>query len=299
MSKLKKLINEPLMGYYFINSKLDRTRFFKAYFDLNRNNGIKSKYFLISFDCDTEKDADAAVVIHNRLKGMGVRSVFAVPGELIIKSHEKYKKIALDGGEFINHGYRIHTEWDNASNQYESTFFYDKTTKEAVKEDIVKGDKVIREILGLLPKGFRTPHFGTYQRRNELRYLHRVLRELNYSFSTSTVPYFGFRYGMAFNRFGITEIPVSGMWSEPLRILDSYSFYYTNFKNYNEDDYLREAGMIADVYSKPDACGLLNYYADPSHVFNKESFYDVVALFAETAKSVSFETLLSEIGDGR
>ena len=127
-------------------------------------------------------------------------------------------------------------------------------------------------------------------------YLHGILKELNYSFSTSTVPYFGFRYGLAFKSFGLFEIPVSGMWSEPLRILDSYSFYYVKFNNYSEDDYVREARQIVQMFSGSDACGLLNYYADPNHVHDKESFYKTIAEFAKVGQSINYEILLDKLG---
>ena len=48
-----------------------------------------------------------------------------------------------------------------------STLFYDQLTNDQVKDDIVKGHQNFIDVLNVLPLGFRTPHFGSYQKPNQ------------------------------------------------------------------------------------------------------------------------------------
>ena len=103
-------------------------------------------------------------------------AVYAVPGVLMRKSAEVYRRIADAGGEFINHGYHDHTYFDEARGRYASQFFYDRLPLETVRNDIIEGDRNIRETLGIVPKGFRAPHFGTFQKPAQLRFQHACSR---------------------------------------------------------------------------------------------------------------------------
>lgn len=146
----------------------------------------------------------------------------------------------------------------------------------------------------MVPQGFRAPHFGTFQRPDQLRFQHGVLRELGYAFSTSTVPLFSFRFGPAFRDFGVLELPVSGMGSRPLRILDSWGCFEAPGRRFGPADYVTQGRLMADRY-RALGVGLLNFYADPSHIHDRPEFFETVAYWASIARPVTYSQLLAEL----
>ena len=179
--------------------------------------------------------------------------------------------VAATGAEFLNHGGRSHTYFDTQRGEYRSNFFYDQQPRDVLKRDIEEGDRIVTEVIGKKPFGYRTPHFGTFQRPDQLLFLHKVLRDLHYTYSTSTTPFAGLRYGPAFTRFGLMEFPVSGQGSNPLSILDSWGCFRAPDRTLAAEDYKREAlGMARHLASGP---GILNFYADPCHVADQPIFF--------------------------
>jgi len=244
----------------------------------------------VSFDCDTDDDIGVAGDVHARLADMGVPAVFAVPGELLRAGEAVYRRIAEAGAEFINHGDRKHTYFDTALGRHASCFFYDQIGREAVRADVMAGDATLREVLGVAPRGFRTPHFGTFQRPAELQFLHGMLAGLGYAFSSSTVPLFGFRFGPVFRRFGVAELPVSGMGEHPLTTLDSWACFAAPDRVFDADDYRRQGQALAQALAGGGA-GILNVYADPSHVHGRGAFFETVAAWRRIAEPARFSDL--------
>ncbi|MCX7747159.1 MAG: polysaccharide deacetylase family protein [Clostridia bacterium] len=288
------LINNPMQLATYIGTLLNKDFLFKRYSNLSSDLGIKRLYFILSFDCDTEDDIKVVSKVHERLENMGVLPVYAVPGELLLKGEKEYRRIAESGSEFINHGYREHVFFDNLTNRYKSNFFYNQIPEELIKEDIVNGDNVLSDFLGLKIQGFRVPHFGHYQKNKQLKLIHTILKELGYKYSTSTVPLYGFIYGPIFSKFGLVEIPVSGMWSNPLRILDSYSFFYSQSKKF-KTSYYYESDSIRTYFEEKGLVGILNYYADPSHIANNDLFFKTIEHLTKVSYSISYEKLIEEL----
>jgi hypothetical protein len=294
LAKIGAVLSNPYRVLYSLRAKAGRDGLYRRYRRLAEQAGFHRLYFILSFDCDTHEDAGIALKVHHRLRTLGVTPTYAVPGELLNKSERVYREIAESGGEFINHGYRDHTYFDTARGYYASCFFYDQLPLQTVRDDIVQGDRNLRGTLGIVPKGFRAPHFGTFQKPSQLRFQHNVLQELGYSFSTSTLPLYAYRFGPAFREFGVMELPVSGMGSMPLRILDSWTCFAAPARRFSPDDFVRE-GRLAGENFRSLGIGLLNFYADPSHIHDRDEFFDVVAHWAKVAKPVSYGELLTEL----
>ena len=294
LAKIRSVLASPHRLLYSARAWGSRDSLDRRYRHLAEKAGFRKLFFVLSFDCDTREDADAALQVHERLKALGVPAVYAVPGVLLAKSADTYRRIADAGGEFINHGFHDHTYFDSALDRYASQFFYDQMPLEAVRGDIVEGDRILRGALGITPKGFRAPHFGTFQKPAQLRFQHAVLKELGYTFSTSTLPLYGYRFGPAFREFGLLELPVSGMGSMPLRILDSWTCFAAPARRFSPDDYARE-GRLAGDSLRSIGIGLLNFYADPSHIVDRPEFFETVAYWARLARPVTYAQLLSQI----
>lgn len=284
----------PAMVAHYAWSRAHAPSILSAYRRRARAAGLTRLEFILSFDCDTEADIAAAEDVHRRLAGLGIVASYAVPGELLRQGATAYRRIAETGAEFLNHGDRHHMYLDPATARYESCFFYDEEPRSAVEADIVGGDRAVTDVIGRKPAGFRTPHFGTFQRESELRFLHSVLGRLGYAYSTSTTPGFGLCYGPVFGRYGLPEIPVSGRGSDPFTILDSWSCFARPDRVLGPDDYAREAIALAEALA--DGPGLINYYADPSHVAGQPMFFEAMAQLVRRAAPTTFGKIAAMIG---
>lgn len=291
VSRARRLVPSPALTAERIRMRLEPASLFRRHAARARSAGLDSLYLVISFDCDRTEDAEVAWRVHERLLDLGVQPVYAVPGELIEQGGGVYRKIAGTGSEFLNHGGRTHTYFDEKRGRHAPCYFYDEVGPEAVSEDIAYGHRLVTKIIGTEPVGFRVPHFGTYQQRSQLRFLHGRLDELGYSFSTSTVPAWGLREGPVFRRFGLAELPVSGMASSPLEILDTWSCFEAPDRTRGPEDFLREAELLAHGHAAAGP-GVINVYGDPSHIVDRREFFDAIEVIATVARPSGYAEIL-------
>jgi hypothetical protein len=290
VSKMRFAAADPVLATYATWARLHPSSSLAQYRAKAARTGLDRLYLVLSFDCDTPDDIDVAWSVHERLLALGICPSYAVPGALLIEGADVYRRIAATGAEFLNHGGRSHTYFDTQRGEYRSNFFYDQQPRVILKRDIEEGDRIVTEVIGKKPVGYRTPHFGTFQRPDQLLFLHEVLRELQYTYSTSTTPVAGLRYGPAFTRFGLMEFPVSGQGSNPLSILDSWGCFRAPDRTLAAKDYKREAlGMARHLAPGP---GILNFYADPCHVADQPIFFETMAELTSMSKPVAYRDLM-------
>ncbi len=249
----------------------------------------KSK-LVLSFDCDTEEDIAVVWDVHSKLLDMGITPVYAVPGELLKKADKVYRKIHETGAEFINHGGREHTYFDTANNRHASCFFYDQQPFEIVEQDILQGHEALQDVLGITPTGWRTPHFGTFQKPEHLRFLYSVLKTMNYSFSTSTSPEMAYKNGPIYKKDGLLEIPVTGIFSEPLNIMDTWGYFEAHDRFRARDDYLKTSQSLAKFSSCYPI--FINIYGDPSHIYDKPEFFQAMKILVQASENMNYTQLL-------
>lgn len=256
-----------------------------------RTGLVRPKFALI-FDCDTQLDFKVLPSVHERLVGLGITPIYAVPGQLIEEGIDTYKTIAALGAEFINHGYLQHTVVDEKRTKYVSTLFYDQMPKHEIANDIKMGHRALVERLGIEPKGFRTPHFGTFQLQSNLDFLHRELKNLGYTFSSSTSPKFAYLKGPYFPNKGIFEIPVTGCPKWPMGIMDSFNFRFSGSLKFTPEVFERELQKAFTMMGK-GKLKRINMYVDPSQVYDWDGFFENVARFAPFAVA-NFESYLED-----
>jgi len=292
--KILSALKNPKQTSIKIQAKYAPERFYESYSSKCKNTGITEPLFILSFDCDTEKDITVAWDMHSQLMDMGIQSVYAVPGELLQKGEKTYKKILDSGSEFINHGYKDHTYFDQNLGYQRSCFFYDQQTKDIAENDIRRGHENLEKVLGVSAKGWRTPHFGTFEKPADLQFLHGILNDLNYNFSTSSKPHYGWSHGPIFNDYGLKEIPVTAMTKNPTAILDSWAFFEAPDKIYDGSDYLNEVQNLTNIISNRP--WLINLYADPLHIYDKPDFFKAMKHLANHTKSIQFNdfTIMTE-----
>ncbi|MFA7428596.1 MAG: hypothetical protein WCZ23_00400 [Rhodospirillaceae bacterium] len=276
-------------------TRRDPRVFFQRHEALAVAAGLADIYLVLSFDCDTEEDIAVAWDVHTRLMDMGVLPVYAVPGELLVRGIDTYGRIAETGAEFMNHGGRSHTFFNTVTGRDESCFFYDQQTREAVHEDIVTGDAILRRELNIAPQGFRTPHFGTFGHRKHLAFLYNEVKSLGYRYSSSTMPHVGDRRGPVHRPVpGLVEFPVTGRASAPMIILDSWSAFRAPDRTLTPEDYVCEGTALAEAMAGRRA-GLLNLYADPCHIAHEPAFFKAVVAWCRIAKPTSYQRLLDTL----
>lgn len=263
-----------------------------ALYRYKAKNILHKSYFILSFDCDTEEDISVVLDVHSKLEQIGITPVYAVPGELLKKGEKVYRKIYEKGAEFINHGGCEHTYFDKEKQRHASCFFYDKQSQKNLRSDIILGHKILNDVLGITPEGWRTPHFGTFQKQEDLKFLYDTLKELNYTFSSSTSPFMAYQYGPLFKKEGIIEIPVSGIYSEPLNIMDTWAYFAAPDRTKLPSEYVKAAREFSHFTSKYPT--LINIYGDPSHIHDKPEFFESMNLLVNTAQNINFTQLLEK-----
>lgn len=293
MRKYLQTLTNPTRTALHLLGRCQPAWLWRRHSRLARAAGLKKLYLVLSFDCDTPEDAAVVLELDERLRDMGLNPAYAVPGALLERAEKVYSRLLRRGAEFLNHGYTQHTYWNVDAGRYESCFFYDQLPRERVRQDIEEGHRSVTTVLGRKPAGFRVPHFGTFQSRAQLRFLHAVLKPLGYRYSSSTLPWHGFGDGPVSGHYGVLEFPVSGTFSHPLVIQDSWGFYAAPDRRRCPEDFLAEARAIADFARREPLVGILNYYADPAHVWDQPTFFAAVAAWKEVAEPATLEALCS------
>lgn len=254
----------------------------------NRNaaRGLGAPLLFLSFDCDTDLDIPAARTLAYRLRERGMESAFAVPGAQLMRGAETFRGMAGDGFEFLNHGARPHARWDGE--KYVPVTFYGEMSLEEVAHDIREGDRMVREVTGKAPLGFRAPHFGCFQAPEQIAFMHQICGELGYVYASTTMPALGLEHGSWFHSQGICEIPLTGSWREPLNIPDSWS-------NLSDRRHFALDSRFAELWRESLNAVLqqrlpliLCWYVDPAHVIDQQAFDETMTLLC--ASGIRFVT---------
>jgi hypothetical protein len=270
----KEAILDPCQFAFQMVGKCKPDWIFQYYSNKARKQGFNKLYIILSFDCDTPEDIPAAEKIHAYLSERGIKATYAVPGHILKAGKDVFQDLSEHGADFINHGALPHAE--KREGHYWPVTFYNKLPLSEVIDDIHQGHKIVTDVIGHPPIGFRAPHFGCVQNSYILKKIHHILRELGYLYSTSTIPFFGFRYGPIWKVNGIYEFPTSGSYNYPFKILDSWSHIISPSQPCVRDEY---AYQFIDTIKKLkiiNATGILNYYIDPAHVVSSMSFYNAL-----------------------
>ena len=265
---------------------------FAQYVKAARAANINKLYLFLSFDCDTDLDADAVMELHRFLSSRGIQATYAVPGAQLEKAAEVYGRLAREGGEFMNHGGLPHAMWQD--DRWVGITFYNTMPQDDVVRDIHNGHRIVTEVTGKTPLGFRAPHFGCYQQPEQMDLMHRTAASLGYRYCSTTLPSNGLLHGPAYPVHGLVEFPCFGSARYPETILDSWT-YLTDRVNYSLGDaYYELFAETVDAMLKHELPGVLTWYGDPCHVMDQPPFIRAMELIADRGvPSVSGSDLLA------
>lgn len=243
--------------------------------------GVDRLYLLLTFDCDTDGDIDVAAAFDADLRRRGIAAGYAVPGSQLHKGAEVWRRVAEHGAEFLNHGGRAHAEFRDG--RYWPITFYEQLSTDDVVADITLGDRIVRDVTGATPTGFRAPHFGSFQAPEQLDLVYRTVAALDYRYCSTTTPALALERGpIVAAGHGIAELPTFGSYRNPTTLLDSWT-YLTDRVHYTLGETYHElfAETVVEM-SERRIPGLLTYYCDPSHVAGQRPFekaLDVIAKY--------------------
>jgi len=244
------------------------------YSELASRSGFSGLSLFLSFDCDTDEDAEAAESLEPWLQDLRVKTTYAVPGEQLERAAKTYRSLRETGATFINHGGQAHAA--PGGERYVPVTFYDKMSTQEVQADIRRGHKICTEVLGTQPKGFRAPHFGSIQTDDQLAPVYDVARELGYTFCSTTIPRVALENGPVVERNGICEIPLFGSLYAPTSILDSWT-HLEDRKNYRlSSQFFDLFKQTVDFMIERRLGGILSYYVDPAHVVGQAPFLEAM-----------------------
>jgi len=170
--------------------------------------------YILSFDCDYEKDIKELPKLLDVLKKFSIRASIACIGKWIERYPNIHRRMLDEGHEIVNHTY------SHPNNDELNPFQKMKDLSyEEQKEEILKCHEVCMDLLRYEPVGFRTPHFGTLH--SEVIYT--ILQELGYCYSSSTAAICVNGFGAPFMIKGIFEIPVGSSIDYPFVVFDSWN----------------------------------------------------------------------------
>jgi len=277
LKQISKAINDPSLIQTWLMAKLASSRCTNKLIENCKTAGFKKPCFLLSFDCDLDSDSTVVTAIHTQLMSRGIYPLYAVPGEILGSSATIYRDLAQDGSIFINHGFKRHAVPKNGIPSRIGSYFYENLSRSEWQKDIKLGHEAIADIIGQPPDTFRTPHFGSFESPRNLNDLWTFLASKSYSFSSSTRPLFGLRYGPFFNRFGVTEFPLSGCLSQPEQILDSWGLVGQTISGHD-----RLTGELQKYLSlmRSGHPVLLNIYMDPGDIADNPEIINTLGNFA-------------------
>ncbi|MDC3091207.1 polysaccharide deacetylase family protein [Rickettsiales bacterium] len=238
----------------------------------------KKNIVLLTFDCETQRDMDVLDKLHKKLSDIKITPYFAVPGELIEKNKLLIQNLSKKKCFFINHGYKIHTIYDDFKKKNFSSFSYNNLAKSVIAEDIIKGHNSIKKITGQIPDIFRTPHFGSYSNKNSMNFIYDILFDLGYKFSSSTTPIYSFSKAPFYKTNNIIEVPISSCLNKPLQIIDSWAFIGSKDKTEITDliDEMNKYFILME-----NNTFFLNTYFDPSDIINYDIFFETLSKFTK------------------
>lgn len=299
---VRRALSDPLAAGRSLARRMNLTRsksaadsIFRKHAAMAHQAGLRGVNVIMSYDCDTPEDATAALRLFDQLEKRRIPAAFAVPGAMLREAAEVYGSLAKRGAAFLNHGALPHAEFRDG--RYHALTFYNEMSDQQVVQDMTEGHRLVTEVTGSAPRGFRAPHFGYFQKPEQRALVYRVAREHRYAFCSDTLPATGYEKGPIFDVGGLVEIPLSGSYADPHTILDSWN-YLADVVNFRlREDYLTLFSQTVDFFASRKLPALLNYYVDPAHVIGSDTFINAIDHAQDRGvRFVSFDQLIALSG---
>ena len=231
----------------------------------------------ITFDVEYERDAKALRQTVQLLDSYGIKGSFACIGMLVEQFPREHSLLSESGHEIVNHTYS-HPNHDILNPRA----FFNSLSPELQEKEIAGFEETSEKILGVIPKGFRAPHFGDLNSQSA----YEILEKRGYIYSSSTVltktksggmPFFPSRKNFlhpaeGVDAFKIVELPVMTCPEHFYSVFDSFHSFRTSPPAHSAAEFQRlfeksvstalQRGIPATFYFDPsDVAGLREFEA--------------------------------------
>ncbi len=281
----KSLINNFILG---ITSGKD------LFLKMNAVNFQKKEvpkiYILMSIDCDVFTDSYALKKINDIFSKKNIKISIAATAKLAEDNVGLYDDFLSNGHELVNHGYSLHSDVDEAGKTY-STFFYNKVDWDFIKKEILNAQETFYKLFKIDVKGFRAPHFGVFQGKEEIMKLYEILYSFNFKYSSSVMVYNMMRNNWQFFSNKVIEIPLTNRVILPYSVIDSYSLVYKQGLLKRKNKFYKEFKRAVDVAALSEHDIFINIYFDPSQMVNNKELEMSIDYVFENLSESKFEFL--------
>jgi hypothetical protein len=249
---------------------------------------------VVSCDCDTDEDTAAVLEIDTKFSQIGITPEYAVPGEVLVRGSSTYLQLHGRGRKFLNHGYFDHVTV-LSNKPAENTFLYSDLSVFEIEDDMARGHTAIKDLFGSAPTGWRTPHFGSFEKRSQLKLIATLGKKFGYTYSSSSTGFHSLKHGQIDLSGFTAEIPITGHGSAGLGVLDSWSFLRNkaDSNSFDSPAFFAELRQIINRFEGINF--LLNIYLDPRFLPKTEIFWDELRRELIGIRSVSFEEVLEKV----
>lgn len=255
--------------------------FFQRIMEQGREIG---PYCVLSFDCDFPRDIAVLPQLVEVLDRYDVKASFACIGQWVRAYPAEHGCLVEAGHELLNHTQThpnlYHPGYDYARTADLSKQYFNRIGRDARREEIERCHATFSEILGVVPTGFRTPHFGALHVDD----VYPILAELGYRFSSSlTAGRLGVKPFRVEDR--LWEVPLSPCPLHPFGVFDSWhSLAKTNASHAGEGELAGLFSQLVDFVSSQG--GLANVYFDPCDMLGSGEMERVLELLVESGLPV-------------
>lgn len=233
---------------------------------------LDKNYLVVTCDCDTDLDVEALLEIDDKFSNLGIPVAYAAPSELILRNSETFRLILNRGRNLINHGFKDHVRVDPFGG-FSNNLVYSALSREEIRKDFVDAHYFLKDNFGYTAKIFRTPHFGEFRKRRQMRIIHNLCRNFEYEISSSTTGFESFFGLKQYNSSNLVEIPLTGFGKAGFSVLDSWSF-----RKEQMDKDIIDAVSFFDKFEEIQnryrgVNSFYNIYFDPRHILNSDIFW--------------------------
>lgn len=257
---------------------------------MNAVNFIKKTpmvYIMLSLDCDTYNDSYALKQINELLDNYDIKVSIAATAKLVEDNVCLYDNFLSSGHELVNHGYSLHSDVDEAGRTY-STFFYNNVDWEFIKYEIERAQRTYYKLFGFCPRGFRAPHFGVFQGKNEVLKLYEILKATGFCYSSSVMVYNMLKNSWNFFSNDVIEIPVTNRVELPYSVIDSYSLVYNKGYNKCKNKFYKALKKAIDIACSAEHDMFINIYFDPSQMVCNDELELSINYMVHKYKNIKF-----------
>jgi hypothetical protein len=194
----------------------------------------------------------------------------------------------------MNHGYLDHVN-QISHDRFENSLLYSRLTPDEIRQDFTSAHFYFKRKFDYQPKIWRTPHFGEFRNRKQLRLIHSICSDYDYIASSSTTGFESFLNNSLYSRQNVFEIPLSGYGSAGFGVLDSWSFrkHTESIQSINTELFFEQFYLLQAHYSGVNS--VFHFYLDPRHIVDSDDFWIQLKKILQNLTPISISDFVNKV----